>query len=70
MELGETLEQGAIREAVEEANAEIQIKRILAVFSLRHISLVQVNIVSLHPWMINSEEGIGYRVLGSRVAQC
>ena len=42
MELGETAEQAACREAREEANAEIVIDRLLAVYSIPRISQVQI----------------------------
>jgi ADP-ribose pyrophosphatase YjhB (NUDIX family) len=42
MELGETLEEGAAREAREEAEAEIAIDGILGVFSIARIGQVQV----------------------------
>jgi ADP-ribose pyrophosphatase YjhB (NUDIX family) len=42
MELGETLEEGAAREAMEEAEADIAIDGILGVFSLARIGQVQV----------------------------
>jgi ADP-ribose pyrophosphatase YjhB (NUDIX family) len=42
MELGETLEEGAAREALEEARAEIAIDGILGVFSIARIGQVQV----------------------------
>ena len=42
MELGETLEEGAAREALEEAEAEITIDGILSVFSVARIGQVQV----------------------------
>ena len=42
MELGETLEEGAAREALEEANAVIAIDGILGVFSIARIGQVQV----------------------------
>jgi ADP-ribose pyrophosphatase YjhB (NUDIX family) len=42
MELGETLEEGAVREAFEEAEAAISIDGILAVFSVARIGQVQV----------------------------
>jgi ADP-ribose pyrophosphatase YjhB (NUDIX family) len=42
MELGETLEEGAAREALEEANAVIAIEGILAIFSIARIGQVQV----------------------------
>lgn len=42
LELGETLEEGAIREAMEEANAAIELDGILGVFSIARIGQVQV----------------------------
>jgi ADP-ribose pyrophosphatase YjhB (NUDIX family) len=42
LELGETLEEGAAREAMEEATANISIDGILAVFSVARIGQVQV----------------------------
>jgi ADP-ribose pyrophosphatase YjhB (NUDIX family) len=42
MELGETLEEGAAREALEEAEAGITIEGILGVFSIARIGQVQV----------------------------
>jgi ADP-ribose pyrophosphatase YjhB (NUDIX family) len=42
MELGETLEEGAAREAKEEANADIRIDGIIGVFSVARIGQVQV----------------------------
>ena len=42
MELGETLEEGAAREALEEAEAVITIEGILGVFSIARIGQVQV----------------------------
>jgi ADP-ribose pyrophosphatase YjhB (NUDIX family) len=42
MELGETLEEGAMREAFEEAQARIQIDGILGIFSISRIGQVQV----------------------------
>ena len=42
MELGETLEEGAMREALEEAEAVIAIDGILGVFSIARIGQVQV----------------------------
>ena len=42
MEEGESVEQGAAREALEEANAVIEIDRLLAVYSVPRISQVQI----------------------------
>jgi ADP-ribose pyrophosphatase YjhB (NUDIX family) len=42
LELGETLEEGAAREAMEEANARISIDGILGVFNVARIGQVQV----------------------------
>ena len=42
MELGETLEEGAAREALEEAEAVIAVEGILGVFSIARIGQVQV----------------------------
>lgn len=42
MEVGETAEQAAIREAREEANAEIIISRLLAVYTIPRIAQVQI----------------------------
>lgn len=42
MELGETAEQAAMREAREEANAEIVIDRLLAVYTIPRIAQVQI----------------------------
>jgi len=42
LELGETLEQGAIREAREEAEADIAIDGILAIYSIPRIGQVQI----------------------------
>src|SRR5580698_2530210 len=42
LELGETLEEGAAREAMEEATAAISIEGILGVFSVARIAQVQV----------------------------
>jgi ADP-ribose pyrophosphatase YjhB (NUDIX family) len=42
LELGETLEEGAAREALEEAQAEIVLDGILGVFSISRIAQVQV----------------------------
>lgn len=42
MEVGETAEQAAMREAREEANAEIAIDRLLAVYTITRIAQVQI----------------------------
>ncbi len=42
LELHETPEEGAVREAVEEASAAIEIDRLLAVFSIPRLSQVQL----------------------------
>lgn len=42
LELGETLEEGAAREALEEAEAEISLEGILGVFTVARIGQVQV----------------------------
>jgi ADP-ribose pyrophosphatase YjhB (NUDIX family) len=42
MELGETPEEGARREAMEEATADIRLGPLLAVYSVRHLSQVQL----------------------------
>jgi ADP-ribose pyrophosphatase YjhB (NUDIX family) len=42
LELGETLEEGAMRETLEEATAEIRLDGILAMFSVARIGQVQV----------------------------
>jgi ADP-ribose pyrophosphatase YjhB (NUDIX family) len=42
LEHGETLEEGAIREAMEEAQAEIMLEGILGVFSVSRIGQVQI----------------------------
>ena len=46
MEVGETAEQGAMREALEEANASISIDRLLAVYSIPRIAQVQIMFLS------------------------
>jgi ADP-ribose pyrophosphatase YjhB (NUDIX family) len=42
MELGETPEEGALREAYEEATARIEIDALVGVYTIRHISQVQM----------------------------
>ncbi len=42
LELGETAEEGACREAMEEAGAQLHLERLLAVYSVPRISQVQI----------------------------
>lgn len=42
MELLETPEEGAAREALEEANADIAIRELVGIYTVRHISQVQL----------------------------
>ena len=42
MELGETPEEGAIREAREEANASLNLGGLLAIYTIKHLSQVQM----------------------------
>ena len=42
MELGETPEEGAIREAREEANADLALGGLLAIYTIKHLSQVQM----------------------------
>lgn len=42
LELGETTEDGALREAWEEARAELELKHLLAVYNLAHLNQVQI----------------------------
>jgi ADP-ribose pyrophosphatase YjhB (NUDIX family) len=42
MELGETCEQGALRETLEEAGAQVKLRQLLAVLSLPHTSQVHL----------------------------
>jgi ADP-ribose pyrophosphatase YjhB (NUDIX family) len=42
METGETAEEGAVREALEEANAHIEIQGLMAVYSVKRIDQVQL----------------------------
>ena len=42
MELGETPEEGAIREAREEANADLILGDLLAIYTIKHLSQVQM----------------------------
>lgn len=46
LENGETLEQGALRETVEEAGAEVSLGRLFAVFSLPHVSQVYLTFLA------------------------
>jgi len=46
MENGETVEEGAIRETIEEANANIRILGIQSVYSIPHINQVYVVLLS------------------------
>ena len=55
MELGETVEEAAAREAQEEALAEIDIERVLAVYSVPRIGQVQV----MFRAALDGEFGIG-----------
>jgi ADP-ribose pyrophosphatase YjhB (NUDIX family) len=69
MELGETLEEGAAREALEEAEAVIAIDGILGVFSIARIGQVQV-IFRAHfadpgpPVIAPGEESLEVRLFG------
>lgn len=42
LELGESPEEGAAREAVEEANADIEVGDLIGVYTIRHIGQVQM----------------------------
>jgi ADP-ribose pyrophosphatase YjhB (NUDIX family) len=42
MELGETPEEGAIREAREEANAALELHGLMAIYTIKHLSQVQM----------------------------
>ena len=68
MELGETLEEGAAREALEEANAEIAIDGILGVYSIARIGQVQVifraRFASGEPAFGAGEESLEVRLFG------
>lgn len=46
LENGETLEQGALRETMEEAGADVSVIRLFAVFSLPHVSQVYMTFLS------------------------
>lgn len=42
MELGETVEEAAVRETQEELNLDVELERLVGVYSLNHISTVHV----------------------------
>jgi ADP-ribose pyrophosphatase YjhB (NUDIX family) len=42
LEVNESAEEGAVREAWEEARAKIELDRVLAVYSIKHISQIQI----------------------------
>ena len=42
LELGESPEEGAAREAVEEANADVEVDDLIGVYTIRHIGQVQI----------------------------
>ena len=46
LENGETLEQGAVRETVEEAGADVSLIRLFAVFSLPHVSQIYMTFLA------------------------
>ncbi|GIX10830.1 NUDIX hydrolase [Elioraea sp.] len=65
LELGETAEEGALREAMEEAGARLVLEGILGVYSIAHIGQVQVifrarllNPLSIGPTEESSEVGL------------
>lgn len=60
LELGETVEEGAIRETREEANAEVELLGPHAIFSLPHISQVYMHFLAR---LINGEYGVGDETL-------
>jgi ADP-ribose pyrophosphatase YjhB (NUDIX family) len=68
MELGETLEEGAAREALEEAHAEIAIEGILGVYSIARIGQVQVifraRFAAAEPAFGAGEESLEVRLFG------
>jgi len=66
MEVGETAEQAASREAREEANAEIAIDRLLAVYSIRRIAQVQIMYLAtlVHPHISPGVESLEVKLAG------
>ena len=60
MEIGETTEQAAARETLEEANAEVEIGDLFAVFNLPHIAQVYMVYQSrmLRPEFSSSDESL------------
>ena len=66
MEVGETAEQGAIREAREEACADIDIEGIIAVYSIPRIDQVQILFRArlLHPDVAAGPESLEVRLVG------
>lgn len=60
LELGETTEEGACREAWEEAQAELEIQSLLAVYNLAHLSQVQIIYLATlrHPNIQAGEESL------------
>lgn len=66
MELGETAEEGAMREAWEEARARIAIDGLLAVYSVRRIDQVQLLYRArlLDPEVAPGPESLEVRLLG------
>ncbi|MBF2054257.1 MAG: NUDIX hydrolase [Candidatus Sericytochromatia bacterium] len=60
LELEETTEEGACREAFEEAGAELEIEALLAVYNLSHISQVQIIYLAQlrHPHIYAGEESL------------
>ena len=65
MEVGETAEQAALREAHEEANAEIAIDRLLAVYSIRRIAQVQIMYLAtlVHPEISPGAESLEVKLV-------
>ena len=64
LELGESAEDGARREAVEEACADIRIDRLLAVYSVPRISQVQI---FFRAWLERGEAAPGPESLETRL---
>ena len=65
LELGESVEEGAVREAWEEAHARIAIDRVLAIYTIRHISQVQVmfRATLTHPEIVPGPESEALELL-------